>query len=54
MSIYNMIWVRSPYDMVHMLVLEEYSGSIFTGHQKMEAVCPDRYRGSHQSVYTVP
>jgi hypothetical protein len=33
---------------------EEHSRSVFTGSQKMEAVCPDRNLGTHQSDYTVP
>jgi len=54
MSIHNVIWVRSPYFLVHMLALEEHSGPIFTGHQKMEAVCPRWNFGTHQSDYMVP
>jgi hypothetical protein len=37
-----------------MNVLEEHSGSVFTGSMKMEAACPDRNLGTHQSDYTVP
>jgi hypothetical protein len=37
-----------------MNVLEEHSLSIFTGSQKMEAVCPDQNLCTHQSDYTVP
>jgi hypothetical protein len=36
-----------------MNVLEEQSGSVFTGCRKMEAVCPERNLGTHQSDYTV-
>jgi nitrate/TMAO reductase-like tetraheme cytochrome c subunit len=36
-----------------MNVLEEYSGSVFTGNQKVEAVCPDRNLSMHHSDYTV-
>jgi hypothetical protein len=39
---------------VVMNVLEEHSGSVFTGSQMMEAVCPDRNLGTPQSDYTVP
>jgi len=35
-------------------VLEELSGCIFTGRRKMDAACPDRNFGTHQSDYTVP
>jgi hypothetical protein len=35
-------------------VLEEHSGSVFTGSQKLEAVRPDRNLGTHQLDYTVP
>ena len=35
---------------VVMNVLEEHSGSIFTGHQQMEAVCPDWNISTHQSL----
>jgi len=31
MCIHNGTWVRSPYNLVHMLVLEEHCGSVFTG-----------------------
>jgi hypothetical protein len=34
-------------------VLEELSGSVFTGSWKKEAVCPDRNFGTHQSEYAV-
>ena len=37
-----------------MNVLEEHSGSIFAGHQEMEAAFPDQNLSTHQSVYTVP
>jgi hypothetical protein len=37
-----------------MNVLEEHSGSIFTGCQNMEAVCPDRNLSNHQSDYMAP
>jgi hypothetical protein len=37
-----------------MNVLEEHSGSVSTGSQKMEAVCPNQNLGTHQSDYTVP
>jgi len=37
-----------------MNILEEYSESVFTGHQKMDAVCPDRNLSTHQSDYMVP
>jgi hypothetical protein len=36
-----------------MNVLEEHSGSVFTGSRKIESVCPDRILGTHQSDYTV-
>jgi hypothetical protein len=35
-------------------VLEELSGCIFTGRRKMDAPCPDRNFGTHQSDYMVP
>jgi len=41
MSIHNVIWFRSLYNLVNMLVLEELSESLFADHQKTEAVCPD-------------
>jgi hypothetical protein len=53
--IYNVVRVR--YRVVWyivMNVLEEHSGSVFTGSQKMEAVCPDRNPGTHHPDYTVP
>ena len=37
-----------------MNVLEEHSVSIFTGHQEMEAVFPDRNLITCQSDYTIP
>jgi hypothetical protein len=37
-----------------MNVLEEHSGSVFTGSLKIKATCPDRNLGTHQSDYTVP
>jgi len=37
-----------------MNISEEQSGSIFTDHQKTEAVCPGQILHSHQSDYTVP
>jgi len=37
-----------------MNVLEKHSASISTGHQKMEAVCPDQGLGTHQLDYMVP
>jgi hypothetical protein len=38
-----------------MNVLDEYfSGSVFIGCQKMEAVFPDQNLGNFQSDYTVP
>jgi hypothetical protein len=37
-----------------MNLLEEHSGSVFTGGGKMEAVCPVPNLGTHQSDYTVP
>jgi hypothetical protein len=37
-----------------MNALEEHCGSVFIGGRKMEAVCPDRNLGTHQSDYTVP
>jgi hypothetical protein len=36
-----------------MNVLEEHSGSVFTGSRKTEAVYPDRNLDTHQSDYTV-
>jgi len=32
-------------------VFEEHSGSVFPGHQRMEAVCSDRNFGTHQLHY---
>jgi hypothetical protein len=37
-----------------MNVLEENCGSVFTGGQQMEAICPALNLSTHQSVYTVP
>jgi hypothetical protein len=37
-----------------MNVLEEHSGSVFTGSQKVEEVCPDQNFITHKSDYTVP
>jgi len=37
-----------------MNVLEEHSGSLFTGCKKMDAVFPDQNLSTHQSVSTVP
>jgi hypothetical protein len=37
-----------------MNVLEELSGCIFTGRRKMDAACPDRNFGTHQSDYVAP
>jgi len=34
-----------------MNVLKEHSGSIFTGHEIMEAVCSDGNISTHQSDY---
>jgi hypothetical protein len=39
---------------VVMYVLEEYSEWVFTGHQQMNAVCPDQNLCTHQSDDTVP
>jgi hypothetical protein len=39
---------RVVWDVV-MNVLEDHSGFVFTGSRKMEAVCPDRNLGTHQS-----
>jgi hypothetical protein len=39
---------------VVMNVLEEHSGSVFTGSRKMEPVCSNRNLGTHQSEYTDP
>jgi hypothetical protein len=33
-----------------MNVLEEHSGSLFTGSWKMAAVCPDRNLGTHHTT----
>lgn len=40
-KIYYMVWDRTVYS------LEEHSGSIFTHHVKIEAVCPDQYCSTH-------
>jgi hypothetical protein len=48
------VWVRTPCRLVHGYeCLQEHSGSVFTGSQKMEAVCPDRNFVTHQSDYTI-
>ena len=47
-KIYYIVWDRTMYS------LEEHSGSIFTHHVKMEAVCPDQYCSTHQQDYMVP
>jgi hypothetical protein len=50
----NAVWVlghRVVWYMV-MNVLEEYSGSVFTGNQKMEAVYPEQNLGTHRLDYT--
>jgi hypothetical protein len=39
---------------VVMYVLEEYSETVSTGHQQMNAVCPDQNLSTLQSDYTVP
>jgi len=39
---------------VVMNILEEYSESVFTGHQKMDSQCPDQNLSTHQSDYMVP
>jgi hypothetical protein len=36
------------YNYMVMNVLEEHSASVSTGHQKMEAVCPDQDLSTHQ------
>jgi len=46
--IHNVIWVRT------LLSGYECFVSIFTGSQKMEAVCHDKNIGTHQSDYPVP
>jgi hypothetical protein len=35
-------------------VLQEHSGSVFTGSWKIQAVCPDQNLGTHQSDYMGP
>ena len=50
--IHNAVWVRVWYIVVN--VLEEFSGCIFTGRRKMDAACPDRNFGTHQSDCMVP
>jgi hypothetical protein len=52
--IHNVVWVRTPYSLCVVNVLEEHSGSVFTGCQKVEAVCPDSNLGTHQSDYIAP
>jgi hypothetical protein len=39
---------------VVMNVIVKHSGSVFTGHQKMDAGCPDQNLGIHQSDYVIP
>jgi len=39
------------HSLVFMIILEEHSGSTYTGHPKTEGVCPDLNLGTHQSVY---
>jgi hypothetical protein len=41
------VWVRTP--CMVMRILDEHNGSVFTGSQKMEAVCSDRNLGTHRS-----
>jgi hypothetical protein len=53
--IYNAVWVRMPYSLVHVY---ECSGGSFWVYihrqQKMEAVCPVCNLSSHQSGYMAP
>jgi len=37
-----------------MNVLVKHSGSVFTGHQKMDAGHPDQNLGMHPSDYAIP
>jgi len=46
--IHCVVWERTVYS------LEEHSRSSFTGHVKMEAVCPDQNRSTHKQDYMVP
>jgi hypothetical protein len=46
--IHYVVWDRTVYG------LEEHSGSIFTLHVKMQAVCLDQNRTMHQQDYMVP
>jgi hypothetical protein len=45
------VWVRTLHSLVFMIILEEHSWSTYTGHPKIEGVCPDLNLGAHQSVY---
>jgi len=47
------VWVRTLHSLEVMIILEEHSGSTYTGHKKIEVVCPDLNLGTHQSVYVV-
>jgi hypothetical protein len=37
-----------------MNVLVKHSGSVFTGHQKMDVGCPDQNLGIHPPDYMIP
>jgi hypothetical protein len=50
-GIYNAVWVRTLHSLVVMIILEEHSGSTYTGHQKIEGVCPHLNLGTHQSIH---
>jgi len=53
-GICNVVWVWTPYSLVHSYECfgGECFGSVFTGHQEMEAVFPDQNLSSQQSVYS--
>jgi hypothetical protein len=54
--IYNAVWVRTPYSLVHGYECspEDCSGCIFTTSQKIEVVCPDGNLGFHRSGHMSP
>ena len=54
LMIYNALVVSTQYSLVQVYECSGESFWVYTGSQKMEAVCLEDNLGSHQSRYTVP